>query len=135
MHAIIADIVRAIHPYDSLEAAHLAQTFAWIASGAPLCRTAKPATPPQHLVAYFALFDPHQQKLLLVDHKNAGLWLPNGGHVEVGEHPRTTVVRELGEELGLDAHFFLAGSPLSDDNGDGGRGAAYRRVVLVCPLC
>ena len=26
-------------------------------SGAPLCRTAKPATPPQHLVAYFADVD------------------------------------------------------------------------------
>jgi 8-oxo-dGTP pyrophosphatase MutT (NUDIX family) len=37
-----------------------------------------------------------------VDHKNARLWLPSGGHVEPGEHPRTTVARELREELGLD---------------------------------
>lgn len=106
MHTIIADLVRAIQPCDPLEAAHLQQTLVWIASGTPLCRTAKPATPPQHLVAYFALFDPVQQKLLLTDHRNADLWLPNGGHVEVDEHPHTTVVRELGEELGLDAHFL-----------------------------
>lgn len=106
MHATIADLVRSIPPSDPLEAIHCQQTLTWIASGAPLFRVEKPATPPQHLVAYFALFDPIQQKLLLTDHKNAGLWLPNGGHVEVDEHPHTTVVRELGEELGLDAHFF-----------------------------
>jgi len=28
-------------------------------------------------------------------------WLPPGGHVEAGEHPRTTVVSELAEELGI----------------------------------
>ena len=39
--------------------------------------------------------------VLLVDHRMAQLWLPNGGHVEPGEHPRDTVVRELKEEIGL----------------------------------
>ncbi|HTE42720.1 MAG TPA: NUDIX hydrolase, partial [Steroidobacteraceae bacterium] len=73
---------------------------AWIDSGAQLCRLEKPATPPMHLVSYFALVD--ADKVLLVDHKNAQLWLPSGGHVEPGEHPRTTVARELREELGID---------------------------------
>lgn len=105
MRQIIADLVHAIHPYDPLEATHQRETLAWLASGAPLFRTQKPATPSQHLVAYVALFDATQTKLLLVDHKNAGLWLPSGGHVEVDEHPRATAARELQEELGLDAHF------------------------------
>ena len=65
-----------------------------------MCRIQKPATPPKHLISYFALVD--NEHVLLVDHKNAGLWLPNGGHVEPGEHPRATVVRELREELGLE---------------------------------
>jgi len=43
-----------------------------------------------------------QDYVLLVDHKNAQLWLPTGGHVEPGEHPRATVARELREELGLE---------------------------------
>jgi len=105
MRQIIADLVRTIRPYDPLEATHQQEALAWLFSGAPLFRTQKPATPPQHLVAYVALFDPTQNQILLVDHKNAGLWLPSGGHVEVDEHPRTSAARELAEELGLDAHF------------------------------
>ena len=105
MRQIIADLVRSMRPYDPLEAMHQQETLAWLASGASLFRTQKPATPPQHLVAYVALFDPMRSKLLLVDHKNAGLWLPSGGHVEVDEHPRISAARELAEELGLAAHF------------------------------
>jgi len=107
MRTIIAELVRAIQPYDPLEQAQVTATLAWINSGAPLCRVAKPALPPQHLVAYFALLDPVTNQLLLVDHKKAGLWLPGGGHVEPGEHPDATVQRELWEELRIPAHFLL----------------------------
>lgn len=94
IHAELA----AITPLDDLERAHLADATAWVASGAELCRTAKPATPPKHLVSYFVVVSDSQ--VLLVDHRNARLWLPTGGHVEPGEHPRDTVRRELREELG-----------------------------------
>ena len=109
MHGIIADIVRSIAPFDAIEQAHIDSTLSWIESGAPLCRIQKPDIPPQHLVSYFVLFDPSHQKLLLVDHKKAKLWLPSGGHVEPGEDPQTTVKREVQEELSLDAAFFLPG--------------------------
>lgn len=42
---------------------------------------------------------------LLVDHINAGLWLPPGGHVEPDEHPADTARRETREELGIDPVF------------------------------
>lgn len=89
--------IAAIQPLDSLEREHISDALAWIDSSAELCRREKPATPPRHLVSYFVLVD--GDHLLLVDHKNAGLWLPSGGHVEPGEHPRMTVIRELHEEL------------------------------------
>jgi len=88
----------AITPLDALEREHLADAAAWVESGAERCRTAKPATPPKHLVSYFVVASDTQ--VLLVDHKNAQLWLPTGGHVEPGEHPRDTVRREALEELG-----------------------------------
>jgi 8-oxo-dGTP diphosphatase len=89
----------AIEPFDEVERDHLADALVWVDSGAELCRLGKPAVPPKHLVSYFALVD--TSHVLLVDHKNAGLWLPTGGHVEPGEHPRETVAREAREELGF----------------------------------
>lgn len=101
MRALIRAELMAIDPLDDVEQDHLTDALAWVDSGADLCRVAKPATPPKHLVSYFAVVD--GDRLLLVDHRNARLWLPPGGHVEAGEHPRDTVARELEEELGLRA--------------------------------
>jgi 8-oxo-dGTP diphosphatase len=107
MRNAIADVVRSIQPCDRVEQEHIDYTIAWIESDAPLCRIEKPATPPQHLVAYFVLFDARAHEILLVDHKKAGLWLPSGGHVEPNEHPQATVERELWEELQLAASFVF----------------------------
>jgi len=99
----IASLVRAIAPHDAIEAAHKAWILEWIRSGAPLFRIKKPDLPACHLGTYCAVFDPARRKLLLGDHRNAGLWLPPGGHIEPDEDPRVAAARELQEELGIDA--------------------------------
>lgn len=109
MHQQIYSEIEVIVPLDAAEATHREDALAWVASGAELCRIVKPATPPKHLVSYFAVVD--GESILLVDHKNAQLWLPTGGHVEPGEHPRETVARELVEELGFKAGHEI-GAPL-----------------------
>src|SRR5436305_14277430 len=106
MRTTIATLVQNIRAHDALEQEHIDATLAWIASGAPLFRVEKPAVPPEHLVSYFVLVDEAERKLLLVDHKLAGLWLPSGGHVELDEHPSSTVCRELVEELQLSPTFL-----------------------------
>ena len=106
MRAAIRREVVSIQPFDEAEDIHKVDALAWIDSGAPLFRTSKPATPPKHLVSYFTVID--GREILLVDHKSAQLWLPPGGHVEPGEHPRDTVVRELREELGFVAAHSIA---------------------------
>ena len=98
---IVRQVVAAMLPFDETEASHRRDTLDWIDSGAPLWRTAKPATPPEHLVAYAVVVDPAQSAALLVDHRLAKRWLPPGGHVEPGEHPAASAHRELTEELGL----------------------------------
>ena len=95
------ELVAAITPADDLEAAHRADALAWLASTDDVYRRVKPATPPQHLVSYVVPTDPATGDVLLVDHRNARLWLPPGGHVEPGEHPALTAARELREELGV----------------------------------
>ncbi|MEO8062493.1 MAG: NUDIX domain-containing protein [Pseudomonadota bacterium] len=110
MSARVAAELSAIRPWDDIERAHLEDAIAWANSGAQLCRLEKPATPAKHLVAYFAVID--GDRMLLVDHRAAQLWLPTGGHVEPDEDPRVTVVRELQEELGLDIPLERIGPPL-----------------------
>ncbi len=104
MRNAIRTEIESIKPLDDKEAWTQAEVLAWVDSGVELCRLQKPATPPKHLVSYFVLVD--GDFILLVDHINAELWLPTGGHVEPGEHPRVAALREAREELGIDAEFM-----------------------------
>lgn len=104
MRAKIRKEVELIEPLDAIELASKIDVLMWIDSGVELCRLEKPAIPPKHLVSYFAVID--GEYILLVDHINAQLWLPTGGHVEPGEHPSATVLREAKEELSIDAEFL-----------------------------
>ncbi|GAA3494623.1 NUDIX hydrolase [Streptomyces prasinosporus] len=101
--ARLLSLVGAVEPWDDLERAHRGTATRWIAGGAPVHRVRKPDVPATHLVSYFVVLDDTRGQLLLVAHRKAGLWLPTGGHVEPGEDPWATVVRECREELGIDA--------------------------------
>ncbi|MDQ5940452.1 MAG: 8-oxo-dGTP diphosphatase [Candidatus Dependentiae bacterium] len=69
--ALVYSLAAGLAPVDVLEKEHIDDALAWIASGAPIFRTAKPDVPPKHLVSYFLLFDEAAKKVLLVDHKKA----------------------------------------------------------------
>ncbi|MFF0490203.1 NUDIX domain-containing protein [Nocardia sp. NPDC004068] len=105
----VADLVRAIPPLDDLERDHLARTRAWLAETDDIFRRVPPATPSPHLVSYIALVDPESRAIYLGAHRKSGLRLPMGGHVEPGEHPRATALREAEEELGIAAEFTVLG--------------------------
>jgi 8-oxo-dGTP diphosphatase len=103
----IRDIVSKILPHDDIEKDHIHDALHWIDSGAGLFRIRKPDLPNKHLVSYFVLFDEKYQKILLVDHKKAQVWLPTGGHVDPNEHPKDAAARECQEELYIAADFWL----------------------------
>lgn len=109
--AHLMDLLADIEDADAIERDHRAAARAWAGSGAPLYRTRPPDVPPMHLVSYFVVLD-EAGRLLLTAHRKAGLWLPPGGHVEPGEDPWATVVRECGEELRLPAVPAFAARPL-----------------------
>jgi 8-oxo-dGTP pyrophosphatase MutT (NUDIX family) len=102
---VVYDLVAGIDPFDDHEMRDKATTLRWIRSGAPLFRIARPATPDKHLCVYSVLFDEARRTVLLVDHVKAGLWLFPGGHVDDGEDPCATVLRESAEELGIIGAF------------------------------
>jgi 8-oxo-dGTP diphosphatase len=107
----VADTVQHLVTFDVVEEQHRDQTLGWLTSTDDIFRRAKPATPAPHLVSYGVLLDPAGERLLLVDHRLAGLWLPTGGHVEPEEDPAQAVRREIREELGIEADPL--GSPFS----------------------
>jgi 8-oxo-dGTP diphosphatase len=107
VYQTLIQIISKLQPFDDIEKQHISETLSWIKSGSPVFRIQKPDIPKKHLVAYFVLWDEKFQKVLLVDHKQAGLWLPTGGHVEIDEDPADTVRRECVEELNCQAEFFF----------------------------
>ena len=107
MRKEIRNEVEMNQPLDELEQESKRDVLSWIDSGVEICRLKKPDVPPKHLISYFAVVDGNY--VLLVDHINAELWLPTGGHVEPDEHPRTTALREAKEELSIDGEFLHDG--------------------------
>lgn len=95
-----------ILPLDRAEQDDIARVIQLVLSSTPLHRGAQPDWPDPHLVSYFPLLDPQAQAILLGAHRKSGLWLPPGGHVEAGEHPRVTAQRECREELREKAWFL-----------------------------
>ncbi|MFQ3307527.1 MAG: 8-oxo-dGTP diphosphatase [Candidatus Midichloriaceae bacterium] len=103
----IINLIKQIVPIDNIEKSQCLESINWIKSDEPIFRISKPDNPNKHLVSYFVVFDEKTKKILLVDHKKAGLWLPPGGHVEIDENPTYTVKRECLEELGILADFWI----------------------------
>lgn len=86
----ISQTISSITPLDNLEQEHIRFVLDWIKSGSEIFRLEKPATPEIHLVSYFVVASPEIDRVLLVDHRKAELWLPPGGHVEPGDHEPST---------------------------------------------
>ncbi len=78
----------------------------------PEGKLTKHENPQSHLCTYFGAYDPKAKEVFIGHHKKSGLWLFNGGHVDEGEEAlRETVIREIGEEWGLDGTDFEIKSP------------------------
>ncbi len=55
----------------------------------------------RHYCAFFLPYDQSTGKIYLGHHIKADDWIPPGGHIEPGETPSATAVREMQEELGV----------------------------------
>ena len=106
MKANIISSISQIKPIDPIETADKQDALDWLDHGDSFYRQ---NNPDKHLVSYCVVYDRHEKKILLVEHKKAKQWLPAGGHVEIDEDPFTTAKRELSEELSLTLE------PLSDE--------------------
>jgi len=53
-----------------------------------------------------AVFVVHDEKILLIHHRQLDKWLPLGGHVELEEDPEQAALREAKEESGLEVELL-----------------------------
>ena len=109
--AVVHDLIGKIDPLDQVESEHIGDTLSWLESTDDVLRRRKPATPTRHLVSCVVRYNPKYTEVLLVDHVNAGLFRPTGGHVEPDEHPLAAARRECREELGNEASFASGAGP------------------------
>lgn len=58
------------------------------------------------LVASAFVYDKGSEKFLLIHHNKLRKWVAPGGHVEAGEAPHQTAIREVKEETGLDTQLL-----------------------------
>lgn len=54
---------------------------------------------PDHYTAYLVPFHKPTKSIFAGNHKKSGFWIPPGGHIDCGETPVKTAVRECKEEL------------------------------------
>ncbi len=71
----------------------------------------KISNPGSHFCAFMVPYDQKSKMIFIGHHIKADEWIPPGGHLELGETPKQTVVREFKEELdsvitSKSIHFF-----------------------------
>ena len=74
-------------------------------------RLTRDENPYTHFCIYLEAYDPKAREVFVGHHKKSGLWLFNGGHIDEGETLEEALIREIGEEWGLEMKLDNIGDP------------------------
>lgn len=80
-----------------------------------------------------SVFVVHEGKVLFIKHKQLGIWLSVGGHVELDEDPEAAALREAKEESGLDVELMGSRAPVEMTNGRQLIAPAYMDIHRISP--
>lgn len=98
------EAIASITPFDQRESQDIQQTLDWLQSAQQIH---KPDNMKEHLGVIFFVLSPDRTQTFMLNHKKAQMWLPPGGHVNMGQTFEEAVKFEIKEELGIEAKFLL----------------------------
>lgn len=90
------DEIEAIYPLPRVDRATISQFNKFKSS---VSSHTKKEGNPHHYCSFFLPYDRRAGKIYLGHHIKADDWIPPGGHIEPGETPAVTAIREMQEEL------------------------------------
>lgn len=101
--------ITAIQPFDAEEADAITQTMQWLQTSNTLN---KPYNMDEHLGVLGIILSSDRRQTFLLEHRKAHLWLPPGGHVDLGLTLQEAAVQEAQEELGILNPVILTDTPV-----------------------
>lgn len=109
IRASYIEAIQTIKPHDELERNDLEKTLEWLRSASALN---KPHNMDEHLGVLAILLSLDRLHTYLLNHKKAQLWLPPGGHVDLGKKLHECAVDETREELGIEEPKLITETPI-----------------------
>lgn len=101
--------ISALSPYDEIENRDIETTLQWLKSAEQLN---KPYNMEEHLGVFAVVLSQDRERTFLLNHRKAQLWLPPGGHVDLGQKLHECALMEAGEELAIKEPKLLTEVPI-----------------------
>ena len=101
--------ISAISPYDEAEQRDIETTLLWLKASEHLN---KPHNMEEHLGVFAIVLSQDREHTFLLNHRKAKLWLPPGGHVDLGQRLHECALMEVEEELGMKEPKLLTEVPV-----------------------
>lgn len=103
------DTIVSIPTHNKREVDEITKAIQWLRTSPALN---KPYNTEQHLGVLSIILSQTNEETFLIHHKKAKLWLPPGGHVDLGQTLNDTASRELEEELGITNPIMILNHPV-----------------------
>lgn len=101
--------ISTISPFDEVEQRDIENTIQWLKASEHLN---KPHNMEEHLGVFAVVLSQDREHTFLLNHRKAGLWLPPGGHVDLGQKLHECALMEVEEELGMQQAKLLSEAPV-----------------------
>ncbi|MDD5469776.1 MAG: NUDIX domain-containing protein [Candidatus Peribacteraceae bacterium] len=103
------EAIESIVPVDDIEKKDIARAIRWLRE---VSAVNKQNNSDEHLGILTPVLSPDKSHTFLLQHRKANLWLPPGGHVDLGQTFVESALAEAEEELSMRKPILLSTNPI-----------------------